>query len=700
MTVRNNDAPAAGISIEQAIGMAHAHWDAGQADQAERLCQQVLAAWPGHSDAHHLLGLMAHAYGNLDLAIDHVRKACQSPRTPPLYYSNLAEMYRQKGLLVEAEQAGRTAVALDQTLSASWNNLGIVLQEAGKLDESKACLERVVALKPNDPEGYNNLGNTLKRMGRLEEARRYYDLAIGRNPNYAEAHSNLANLLNDIGLGDAALASARRAIDANPRLNDAYINAAAAEISRNRYQEALRWIDMLLAYAPMHPNGLTVRALALRYLDRLPEALGAAQLAVSAGQGNGEALNALGDVLQAMGRTDEALDAYARAIKIGGFAVEKAMISSGIALMERGDKSRAAAALQEAVTRFPRAAAAWHAHSDLKKFFPGDPELTVMAALLAPGGIEGRTDRIALHYSLAKALMDCGEAEQAFAQLDAGSRLKRASFDYDAERTELWLRSIAATVTAEELARLAGGGAASELPVFVLGMPRSGTTLVEQILASHPQVLGAGELSTLSRLVDRLGPFPGLVPGLSLTVTSQAGQAYLDEVMPLAQGRLRLVDKMPSNFLYAGLIPILLPQARIIHVRRNPLDTCLSCYSKLFQKEQQFSYDLTELGRFYRGYERLMDHWRSILPADRFLEIRYEDVVADLESEARRLIAFIGLPWDDACLRFHETARLIRTASVNQVRSPLFATSIDRWKLYAAQLAPLIEALGVPASHD
>ena len=231
-------------------------------------------------------------------------------------------------------------------------------------------------------------------------------------------------------------------------------------------------------------------------------------------------------------------------------------------------------------------------------------------------------------------------------------------------------------------------------------MPRSGTTLIEQILASHPQVQGAGELSALPRLVERLGPYPGALPGLNIETATQAGRAYLDEIAPLAQGRARLVDKMPSNFLHAGLIPILLPQARIIHVRRNPLDTCLSCYSKLFLKEQQFSYDLAELGRFYRGYERLMDHWRSILPADRFLEVRYEDVVADLETEARRLVDFIDLPWDAACLRFHETSRLVRTASVNQVRSPLFATSIDRWKAYAAQLSPLIEALGAPVVHE
>jgi hypothetical protein len=234
--------------------------------------------------------------------------------------------------------------------------------------------------------------------------------------------------------------------------------------------------------------------------------------------------------------------------------------------------------------------------------------------------------------------------------------------------------------------------------VFVFGMPRSGTSLIEQILASHRDVQAAGELSTLSRVVSRLGPFPAALSGLTPDIATQLGRLYLDEIEPLAAGRSRVVDKMPSNFFYAGLIPLLLPQARIVHVLRNPLDTCLSCYSKLFAREQLFSYDLTELGRFYRGYDKLMAHWRAILPADRFLEVRYEDVVADLEGQARRLISFLDLPWDDACLRFAETDRVVRTASANQVRGPLFATSVDRWKPYARHLAPLFAALEMPAA--
>jgi hypothetical protein len=236
------------------------------------------------------------------------------------------------------------------------------------------------------------------------------------------------------------------------------------------------------------------------------------------------------------------------------------------------------------------------------------------------------------------------------------------------------------------------------MPVFVVGMPRSGTTLVEQVLASHPAVYGAGELRHLQTLTDGAGAFPQAIPGLTAVQFAAMGDAYLAKIMPLAQDRRHVVDKMPANFLRAGLIRLILPEARIIHCRRDPVDTCLSCYSKLFAAEQPYTYDQTELGRFHLDYQRLMAHWRAVLPASHFIEVDYEAVVVDLETEARRLLAFLDLPWDDACLRFHETARPVRTASVNQVRLPVYRTSSGRWRAHAAQLGPLLEALGILAA--
>jgi tetratricopeptide (TPR) repeat protein len=687
------------LSIPEALDRAHAHWNAGQADQAELFCQRVLASWPGQADALHLLGLMAHAYSNLDLAISHLRQACMAPRAPAIYSSNLAEMYRQKGLLAEGEEAARRAVSMDPALVSGWNNLGIVLQEAGKFEESLACLERVIALQPDWPEAHNNLANTSRRLGRMDRAERHYRQALALNPSYAEAHSNLAFLLSSQGCYDEAAAVAQRAIELSPRLVDAYLNLAEVEISRHRHDAALRALDMLQAFAPQHPAALVARAKALKQIERLDEALAFARQAVALAPHSAEAHNTLAMVFQALGQTDEALDQFEQAAQLPGAVAEEALVGRATLLMEAGRRDEALAAFDRALEAFPGSVQALVSRADARTFKAGDPDIAALEAYLAEGERRSLPDRISAHFALGKAYLDIQDAARAFHHFDAGNRQKRASFTYDSVATTQWMARIADTFTPELLARLQGTGEASELPVFIVGMPRSGTTLIEQIVSSHPQVTGAGELSALRLVVEGSGLFPDWVPGMTGEDATQRllplGRDYLSRIAPLVQGRTRLVDKMPGNFLYAGLIPLILPGARIIHARRDPVDTCLSCYTKLFGGEQQFTYNQTELGEFYRDYERLMAHWAQVLPAQQFIEVDYEAVVDDLEGEARRLIDFLGLPWDDACVKFHENQRVVRTASVNQVRQPIYKTSKGRWQAYADHLGPLLAALGI-----
>jgi hypothetical protein len=250
------------------------------------------------------------------------------------------------------------------------------------------------------------------------------------------------------------------------------------------------------------------------------------------------------------------------------------------------------------------------------------------------------------------------------------------------------------------LERFQGQGDPSLMPIFVVGMPRSGSTLIEQILAGHSQIHGAGELMDLEKAIStvlkaRNPPvqYPECVPGLDGAALRRIGQAYLARLPVPAPGKVRIVDKLPGNFLNIGLIRLILPNARIIHTTRNPVDTCMSCYSKLFASGQTFSYDLGELGRYYRSYRELMTHWRSVLPPGSILDVAYEDVVDNLEGEARRLIDYCGLPWDDRCLSFHRTSRVVKTASAVQVRKPLFRSSLQRWRRHEAGLAPLLHEL-------
>ncbi|PTB20600.1 hypothetical protein C9I57_12275 [Trinickia symbiotica] len=695
-------APPENISIHEALTRAYGHWNAGQAEQAEMLAQRVLAAWPGQPDALHLLGLMAHAYGNLDLAISHLRQACLAPGASAVYSSNLAEMYRQKGMLPEGEEAAQRAVAMDPALVSGWNNLGIVLQEGGKLERSRVCLEKVIALSPEWPEAHNNLGNTWRRLGQMDRAEACYRQALALNPSYAEAHSNLAYLLSTQGSYDEAEQHARQAIDLNPRLVDAYLNLADVESARQRHDAALRALDMLAAFAPEHPAALTARAKALRQIAHIEEALAIARHAVALAPRNAEAHYTLALALQDLGLTDEALDAYGQAATLPGTVAEAALVGRATLLIEAGRQKEALAAFEQALARFPDSAQALAARAEVRTFSRGDPDIGKLEAYVAEGERRPLVGRIAAHFALGKAYLDIKDAEHAFRHLEAGNRGKRASFHYDGEQVGRWMEDIATVFTPERYGRLASLGQLSTLPVFIIGMPRSGTTLIEQILSSHPQVAGAGELSALRLSIDEIGDFPDCVVALDGEPGAEArlrrcGQAYLARVAPLAGGRSLLIDKMPGNFLYAGMIPLIVPGARIVHVRRDPVDTCVSCYTKLFAGHQPFAYDLAELGAFYRHYERLMAHWRELLPRDVFIETEYEAVVDDLESEARRLIGWLGLPWDDACLNFHHNRRVVRTASVNQVRQPIYRTSKGRWRAYARYLDPLLEALGVEA---
>jgi len=684
---------APGMSIQEALQRAHAHWNAGQADQAERLCQSVLAAWPGQADALHLMGLMAHAYGKLDLAIHYLRQACLAPRAPAIYSSNLAEMLRQKGLLSEGEAAAQRAVDMEPTLVSAWNNLGILLQEAGKTEQSAVCLERVVGLKPDWPEAYNNLANTYRRLNRADKAEVAYRRALTLNPSYASAHSNLANLLGAQGQHDAAAASARQAIELDPRLPDAYLNLAEVETSRHQYAAALAALNALSAFAPDHPGGLIARALTFKRLDRADEGLDCARKAVAAAPQSADAHYALAQILQHLDQHAEALAEYDQAASLPGTVAEDALIGSGNLLLEAGRKAEAMVAFDRVLARFPNSVRTLVSRADAKKFSAGDPDIDMIEGMLANAERATLTDRMSAHFALGKAYMDCADGARAFHHLNRGNAHKRAQFHYDAAATDAWLKRIQAAFSAERLSELSGGGAVSELPIFVVGMPRSGTTLIEQIMASHPDVMGAGELPALRLSIDHLGAFPASFANLDVEAMVHIGERYLSQVMPLAQGRQRVVDKMPANFIYAGLIPAILKGARIVHCRRDPVDTCLSCYTKQFAGEQQFTYDLQELGIFYRGYEDIMAHWRTILPPAQFIEVDYEAVVDDLETQARRLIDFIGLPWNPSCLSFHENTRAVRTASVNQVRQPIYTSSKGRWHQYAEHLTPLLNAL-------
>jgi Sulfotransferase family len=305
-------------------------------------------------------------------------------------------------------------------------------------------------------------------------------------------------------------------------------------------------------------------------------------------------------------------------------------------------------------------------------------------------------ERTELMFTLGKVRDDLGRYDAAFAAYAEGNRLKAGTLRFNEARTAQQAADIAKHFTAEVFERCRGAGNPDPTPVFIVGMPRSGTSLTEQILSSHSRVHGAGELKDFHRIVGEMAglgtgaPFPQFVSTVSPAALTTVGDRYLESIHKLAPTALRITDKMPGNFNYLGLIALALPNAKVIHMIRDPMDSCLSCYTHLFSDTMEFAYDLGTLGRYYIQYTKLMSHWRAVLPEGFILDMRYADLVGDVEAQTRRMLDHIGLSWEDACLSFYENDRPVRTASLAQVRRPIYKSSVAGWKRFEKQLEPLL----------
>lgn len=438
-------------------------------------------------------------------------------------------------------------------------------------------------------------------------------------------------------------------------------------------------------------------ALAVRKQHR--DALQHFHLALKCGCSLGTLELALGKSLHELGRYDEAIDAFKRAAGLLPHD-PRPNIALGDAFSELGMIREAQACFEAAVALSPENANAQLCLVRSRHMTRDHPSWQQLVTLHENRDARPPDDRVAIHLALAKALEDFGDHEGAFDHLIKGNALKRQSLPYDESAALNLFRQIASTFTPAFMTKWRGAGYRSDLPVFVLGMPRSGSTLVEQILASHPQVYAGGERLDFRLSATSVGldggqqPYPTGIPGVTAEDLEALGRTYVQRLRTGAPlGVVRVTDKMPANFHFVGLISLALPLARIIHTQRDPIDTCLSCFSALSSSDQPFLHDLGELGRYYRGYERLMTHWHQTLPPGLIFDVRYEDLVADFESHARRIISYCGLEWSDDCLSFFDNKRPIKTASMAQVRRPIYRSSVGRWRPQNDVLRPLIDAL-------
>jgi tetratricopeptide (TPR) repeat protein len=713
------------------------HHQQGRLDEADRLYQAVLAQQPGDPDALHLLGVVALQKGDYRRAADHIGQAIARNPGSAVYHANLAEALRSLGQLARAADCYRTALRLQPRSAEAANGLGLVHLAQGRHEEAVAQLREALRLKPDYGLACNNLGNALRLIGDLDGAVAHFRRATAIDPHLAEAHSNLGQLLlerhqpqealahlrtavrlrpnlaearNNLGnaLREAGrLAEARQsyaeALRINPNLAMTYNNMGQALQEENALNDAIAWYQRAIELDPRAARFHCNLASLLAESEKYDEALAVYRRALELDPTYAEAHCGLGGVRHEQGQFEEAQAHYREALRHKP-DLPAAHCALGTVREELGDFPDAERCWRAALSYDPRLAGAYAALATMLRAKLPDEDLAGMRQLLDdPDLHQGR--RCALHFGLAQvfdargAYDVAGESlQQANALALAGAR--KRGLEYDPAAHERFVTGMIAACTPSFFERVRGFGLETERPIFIVGLPRSGTTLTEQILAGHSQVFGAGELRTgrddfeaLASEDDRR--LDGLAR-LDAATTRRIAEHHLARLHELSADRPRVADKMPDNYLYLGLLAILFPKAKFIHCRRDPRDIAVSCWMTNF-RHIRWANDPDHIASRFEEYRRLMEHWRRVLPVP-VLAVDYEETVADLEGVARRLVAWCGLDWELACLAFHEGKRPVRTASVSQVRQPIYSRSVARWKHYEPTLAPLFAKLACPSA--
>jgi tetratricopeptide (TPR) repeat protein len=557
--------------------------------------------------------------------------------------SGLGVIASQTGNYQEAIRYFTRGVAAGGASAFCWNNLGVAHTAAGNLADAAAAFEEALRARPDFTEALNNLGVVLEHQKDLERAAECHRQAIRVRPGFAPSYFNLGNVLKKQGKREEAMAAYTQGLKLNPDHAEAHNDLGTL----------------------FHEQG------------DLEGAANCYRQALIARSGYADASSNLATTLKEQGLLDEALAQFHGTLEL------------------QPDHPRALANLSQFVAE--------------GRYRFGADDLARLEARLASG--QGSAmERSLFAFTLATVFDQQGAVDEAFAYYRQANELRRGIFQasnraFDAEKHRAAVDHLVATFDRAYFSRVHGWGVDTELPVFVVGMPRSGSTLLEQILASHPQVHGAGEFLRIIGVAGRQESATGqddpdrVSDFLKDRATAQAtARTYLRQLAELGGPALRVIDKALGNFLYLGVIAALFPRARVIHCRRDPLDVCLSCYIQNF-KDLNFVWSLEDIGAYHRQYERVMGHWSKVLPL-RIHEVRYEDLVACPEEAIRNLVAHCGLSWDERCLAFHNNPRPVQTASTLQVRRPLSARSIGRWKRYRAHLAPLLSAMGQPSDHS
>jgi tetratricopeptide (TPR) repeat protein len=568
-------------------------------------------------------------------------------------HNNLGNAFLELGQYEDAAGCYRLALGIKPDDAQILCNLGDAQRQLGLFDEAIASSRRAIVLDPASSVAHNNLGLVLAAVGQREEAVASYRQALLLSPSCVDALNNLGNVLRDLGLRREAVALYRRAVELDPGRAESHCNLGTVLFEFRRVDEAVASYRQALLLQPDYAPAHLSLGLALRQQRRAADAELSCRAALAIDPNYVEALSLLGELRADRGQFSDAEELFQRAIAINP---DFSFAFSSIATHRKMTSEDSA----------------W---------------LKGAEALLAkrlPLGHE-----ISLQYALGKYFDDVRQYDHAFEHYRQANELtKRYGSNYDGAKLTQLVDQLIGSFDTAFMRRCRAQASTSQLPVFIVGMPRSGTSLTEQILASHPDVFGAGEVAFWNAAYHA-NQDAALECKMDANVIAGMARDYLDHLTSLAGGAQRVVDKMPANFLYAGLIHCALPQARIIHMQRHPIDTCLSIYFQNFFSIGAYANDLGNLAHYYGEYVRITNHWRAVLPATTLLEIPYEALIEDQEGWTRRMLDFIGVPWDPKCLDFHKTDRVVITVSKWQVRQKISKASVGRWRNYERFVGPL-----------
>lgn len=626
---------------------------------------EILKVVPEHPAALRVLAIARAMRGDADAALAILEPLARAQPSWAQVHFDLGVVLGQRGRGEEATVALRRAVALKPGLPQAWRLLGDHLLAAGDHDAADVAYAQHVRHSVRDPRLL--AAATALTENRIPQAEALLREHLREAPTDVAAIRMFAEVALRLGRNEDALNLLARCLELAPTFHAARQNYALALHRSNQPEQALAEIERLLAVAPEHPGYRNLKAVVLCRI---------------------------GDVEPAIALYADLLGTYPGNPKV--------WMSYGHALKTAGQQEQAIAAYRRSLALEPSFGEVWWSLANLKTFRFSADDLMTMREQLARDDL-AEDDRLHLEFAVGKALEDAGDYASSFAHYAQGNAIRRGQLRYNADETSARVRHIRERYTREFFASRDGSGCQVGDPIFIVGLPRAGSTLIEQILSSHSQVEGTMELpevTSITRLLREQGdadsamPYHDVLATLDRDALRELGERYLAHTRIHRKTSAPLfIDKMPNNFMHIGLIQLMLPNARIIDARRHPLACCFSGFKQHFARGQSFSYSLDDLGRYYRDYVALMGHFDAVLPG-RIHRVIYERMVEDTEGEVRRLLDYCGLPFESSCLRFFENARPVRTASSEQVRRPIYREGVDHWQHYAPWLAPLENALG------